>query len=308
MNGANQPKHQLTDYVLDEIICPVARMRLLSEGINDNNRLLAYEAVIGDKACLSCGNCVDACPVVTENHGFIYLPNQRTSMALEHMVGLECRRCYRCIQSCPQVDKPIKEYAAGFRRGEKIIHLLTAISIVLLALSGMALAHYRDFLPPFETFALDVIHRVIGVILAGLPFFYFILDRKHLMRWLKKVFVWKKADWFWTKKLILHIKDHRKNPMPYRGEFNTGQKAWYVFISLMIPMMTVTGGILLLGFRSDHTSFYATVKLLHITLAFITDIFLLIHVYLKYLRNWGLKIYAIVKSYKDRRHLNYYLP
>ena len=82
MNGANQPKHQLTDYVLDEIICPVARMKLLSEGMNDNNRLLAYEAVIGDKACLSCGNCVDACPVVTENHGFIYLPNQRTSMAL----------------------------------------------------------------------------------------------------------------------------------------------------------------------------------------------------------------------------------
>ena len=44
MNGANQPKHPLTDYVLDEIICPVARMRLLSEGMNDNNRLLAYEA------------------------------------------------------------------------------------------------------------------------------------------------------------------------------------------------------------------------------------------------------------------------
>jgi formate dehydrogenase subunit gamma len=221
---------------------------------------------------------------------------------------LECRRCYRCIQSCPQVDKPIKEYAASFRRSEKIIHLLTAISIVLLALSGIALAHYRDFLPPFETFVLDVIHRVIGVILASLPVLYFILDRKHLVRWLKKVFVWKKVDWFWTKMLLLHIKDHRKNPMPYRGEFNTGQKAWYVFISLMIPVMTVTGIILLLGFRSDHTSFYANIKWLHVAFAFITDIFILIHVYLKYLRNWGLKIYAIVKSYKDRRHLNYYLP
>ena len=59
MNGANQPKNQLTDYVLDEIICPVARMRLLSEGMNDNSRLLAYESVIGDKACLSCGNCFE---------------------------------------------------------------------------------------------------------------------------------------------------------------------------------------------------------------------------------------------------------
>ena len=308
MNGGNQPKNQMTDYILDESICPVARMRLLSDGMSYNNRLLAYETVMGDKACLSCGNCVDACPVVIENHGFIYLPNQRTSMALEHMVGLECRRCYRCIQSCPQVDKPIKEYAASFRRGEKIIHLLAAISIVLLALSGMALAHNRDILPPLETFLLDVIHRAVGVILAGLPFLYFVLDRKHLVRWLKKVFHWNRIDWLWIKKLMLHIKEHRKNPMPYRGEFNTGQKAWYLFITLMIPLMAVTGFILLLGFKSTHTSFYTNVKLLHIALAFITDIFLLIHVYFKYLRNWGLKIYAIAKSYKDRRHLNYYLP
>ena len=64
MNGANQPKNQLTDYVLDEIICPVARMRLLSEGMNDNSRLLAYESVIGQglsilrqlRGCLPCRN------------------------------------------------------------------------------------------------------------------------------------------------------------------------------------------------------------------------------------------------------------
>ena len=194
MKAGSQPKNYLTDYILDEILCPVARMRLLSDGMNENNRLLAYETVIGDKACLSCGNCVDACPVVTEKHGFIYLPNQRTSMALEHMVGLECRRCYRCIQSCPQVDKPMKEYAAGFRRGEKIIHILVAVSIVLLALSGMTLTHYRYILPSLEIFVLDFTHRVTGVILMALPFLYFMLDRKHLTRWLKKVFLWKRID------------------------------------------------------------------------------------------------------------------
>ena len=308
MKAGSQPKNYLTDYILDEILCPVARMRLLSDGMNENNRLLAYETVIGDKACLSCGNCVDACPVVTEKHGFIYLPNQRTSMALEHLVGLECRRCYRCIQSCPQVDKPMKEYAASFRRGEKIIHILVAVSIVLLALSGMALAHYRYILPSLEIFVLDFTHRVTGMILGALPLLYFMLDRKHLVRWLKKVFLWKRTDWLWIKMLIRHIKESRENPMPYRGEFNTGQKAWYVFITLMIPSMIVSGLFLLLGFKLEHTSFYINVKLLHMTVAFLTDILLLIHIYLKYLRNWGLKIYAIVKSYKDRRHLNYYLP
>ena len=53
---------------------------------------------------------------------------------------------------------------------------------------------------------------------------------------------------------------------------------------------------------------YANIKLLHMILAFLTDIFLLLHIYVKYLRNWGLKSYAILKSHKDRRHLNYYLP
>ncbi len=308
MKAGIQPKNHLTNYILDEILCPVARMRLLSGGMNENTRLLAYEQVIGDKACIACGNCVNACPVVAEKHGFIYLPNQRTSMALEHMVGLECRRCYRCIQSCPQVDKPIKEYAASFRRGEKVIHMLVATSIVLLAFSGMVLSHYRDILPSLEVFLLDFTHRVFGVILLVVPYLYFLLDRKHLLRWLKKVFLWRKTDRLWARMLIRHIKKPRDNPMPYTGEFNPGQKAWYVFITLMIPLMTVTGLILLLGFRSEHPSFYVNVKLLHMAVALVTDIFLLIHIYLKYLRNWGLKIYAMLKSYKDRRHLNYYLP
>jgi len=307
MRADTQPTNQMTDYILDEILCPVARMRLLSDGINDNNRLLGYGPVIGDKACIACGNCVDACPVVTENHGFIKLQNQRTSMALEHMVGLECRRCYRCIRSCPQVDKPIKEYAASYRRGEKTIHMLVAVSIVLLALTGMILSHYRDILPSVEVFLLDFTHRVFGLTLMVVPYLYFLLDRQHLLRWLKKVFLWKKIDWLWAGMLIRHFKDSRNNPMPYTGEFNPGQKAWYLFITLMIPLMTVTGLILLMGFSSEHTSFYSNVKLLHMAVALVTDLFLLIHIYLKYLRNWGLKIAAILTSYKQRRHLNYYL-
>ena len=308
MTAGTQPNKYSIDYILDETICPVARMRLLSEGMNNNSRLLSYEQVIGDKACIACGNCVDACPVVAEKYGFIYLHNQRTSMALEHMVGPECRRCYRCIKSCPQVDKPIKEYAASFRRGEKIVHILAAISIVMMAISGMILSHYRSILPSLDVFLLDLTHRVFGVFLLVVPLLYILLDRKHFLRWLRKVFRWQTADREWVNQLVSHIRNSRDNPMPYIGEFNPGQKAWYVFITLMIPLMALTGIILMVGFRLEHTSFYATVKLLHIGVAFITDTLILIHIYLKYLRNWGFKIYSIAKSYKTRRHLNYYLP
>lgn len=307
MAAGFQPDDQLTDYILDQILCPVARMRLLSDGINENTRLFLHEQVIGDKACLACGNCVDACPVVTEKHGFVTLPNQRTSMALEHMVGLECRRCYRCIQSCPQVNKPIKEYAASFRRGEKIIHLLAATSIVMLALSGMALSHYRNALPSVEIFLLDAAHRILGLILLALPGLYILLDRNHFVRWIKKVFIWHSNDRLWLKKLRRHIKAPHKYPVPDRGEFNPGQKVWYAFISVMIPFMAVSGLILLVGFKAEHTAFYRNIKLLHMSMAFITDVFVLLHIYLKYIRNWGLKIFDIIKSYREKRHLNYYV-
>jgi cytochrome b subunit of formate dehydrogenase len=283
-------------------------MRLLSDGINENTRLLAHGHVTGDKACIACGNCVDACPVVEEKHGFIYLPNQRTSMALEHMVDLECRRCYRCINSCPQVDKPIKEYAASFRRGEKIVHMLVALLIILLAASGIILSHYRSILPSLDVLVLDLAHRVLGVVFLAVPVLYFLLDRKHLVRWLSHVFRWRAADRRWIGSLFRYLKNAEDNPRPYTGEFNPVQKAWYVFITLMIPLMAVTGLILIFGFRSEHTSFYANVKLLHISVAFVTDMLLFIHIYIKYLRKWGLKIYALLKSYKDRKHLNYYIP
>jgi len=50
--------------ILDENNCPVARMRLFSQGVQTNNRVVMYEPVTGDKGCIACGNCVDACPVV----------------------------------------------------------------------------------------------------------------------------------------------------------------------------------------------------------------------------------------------------
>ena len=271
MKAPAQPNKYLTDYILDESICPVARMRLLSDGINENTRLLAHGQVAGDKACIACGNCMDACPVVEEKHGFVYLPNQRTSMALEHMVDIECRRCYRCIKSCPQVDKPLKEYAASFRRGEKIVHTLVALLIILMATSGIILSHYRSILPSLDVLLLDLAHRVLGVAFLAVPVLYFLLDRKHLVRWLSHVFRWRSADRQWIGSLIHHLKNAAVNPMPYIGEFNPVQKAWYIFVTLMIPLMSVTGLILMFGFQSEHTSFYANVKRLHISVAFVTD-------------------------------------
>ena len=113
--------------ILDGNNCPVARMRLFSQGIQTNNRIFLYESITGDKGCLACGNCIDACPVVREKKRFVFTQNQRTSMALENIVNEECRRCYACVRACPQVSKPTKEFVMGFRRVEKFIHAFTAV-------------------------------------------------------------------------------------------------------------------------------------------------------------------------------------
>ena len=89
-----RPQGRLKDLILDLNQTPVARMRLFSDGINANTRLFLHDTAIGDRACLACGNCVDACPVVRDKQRFVFLQNQRTSMALENIVGTECRRCY----------------------------------------------------------------------------------------------------------------------------------------------------------------------------------------------------------------------
>ena len=298
-------KSHLRDLILDLNQTPVVRMRLFSDGINQNTRLFLHETAIGDRACLACGNCVDACPVVKDKHRFVLIQNQRTSMALENIVATECRRCYNCIQYCPQVTKENKEYAASYRRGEKVVHMLLACTILLLAATGITSLHYHDILPAFEAAVLDISHRALGIVLIILPVVYYIVDKRHLFRLFRKVFVWTKNDIQWIKDLFKHVRDHKKHPMPYTGEFNTGQKAWYLYITCMIPFMSITGLMLSLEFYDKTDSGYITTQQIHMAVALITDILLFIHIYLKYLRKWAITVYDIVRVFIEKHHLNY---
>lgn len=302
---------KIMDLLLDETECPVARMRLFSEGISVNARLFVPDDIIGDMGCIACGNCVDACPVVKEEYRFVFVQNQRTSMALENMVGQECRRCYKCVVACPQVSKPIKEYASAFRRGEKIVHLLTAGIIISLAISGITLMHYSNFLPAQEISIIRWAHRILGVfLLLFMPVLYFVLDKRHLFRFLRKVSQWERTDWDWLKALVQHIGNSKKYPMPPRVQFNPGQKAWYLYVvCVMLPVLGITGVIQWLGLDYGYinASFLALIMLIHMVFALITDMLLFVHLYLKYLRNWAILSLDIIRAFLKGRHLSYAL-
>lgn len=129
--------------ILDTGRTPVARLRLLSGGISPNHLLENADEIVGQKACLACGSCLDSCPVVLREENNLSLQVHRTSLYLETIVEDSCLRCYSCVKVCPQIDRPLKLYAAKHRMTEKFAHWWMAIAYLITAVTGILLNHFR---------------------------------------------------------------------------------------------------------------------------------------------------------------------
>ena len=291
--------------ILDENNSPVARMRLFSTGINTNNRILQYEPITGDKACLACGNCVDACPVVREKRRFVFTQNQRTSMSLENIVGLDCRRCYACVRACPQVSKPTKEYALGFRRGEKFVHAYTATLIILLAMTGILTYHFKEFMPGWQQAIMKLSHTLAGFCLLAAPLLYYLLDRHHFQRMLKNIFVFGEADLAWLRDFWEFLKHPKGKTLPDWKEFNTYHKFWAAYLLTVVPVLGLTGIINLLGEGTVGWVIAGISLSLHAFLALMTDLLVITHLYFKLLRSIIRNTVDMGVSYKQSGHLHF---
>ena len=132
MPGLNQIDvkriERVLNIVLDESRPPVARCRLLSSGFAPYHTLNLAENISGFKGCLACGNCIDVCPVIAREPRRQQRTPQRTSLALEVLVGEDCDRCDNCVLVCPQVDTTIKHYIVNTRMVEGMARLLKNIA------------------------------------------------------------------------------------------------------------------------------------------------------------------------------------
>lgn len=288
-------------YVLDETRSPVARFRMLSRGVNDNTRLLEAGHVVGDAGCLACGNCIDLCPVVKRNMGRVFIQNRRTSMALETIVQDECRRCYRCVNTCPQVGKDFKEITLAHRRVEKIVHLLAAFCIVSLAATGITYSHYGEVLPHLEGGLLKYGHRVIGVLSIIVPYLFYRYDVNHFRRTLKNGLNWGRQDLSWGRDTYLHIFRGQRQKKLERHEFNPGQKAWYLFILVVFPVLYLSGWSSMLLSVAGGEIAYIKSKMVHLLFALSFDLMLFVHIYIKFLREWIKNGYQLYQNYKSTK-------
>jgi len=279
--GSLKNKKYILDSTLDKSFPPVGRMRLLSDGISAATRV-GDKKIHGDRACIGCGNCLDGCPVLLKNIGIAKLSNQRTSMALENIVGSECKSCYSCIQSCPQTDAYIKDYAANYRMGEKISHWWLAISIILLAATGISLNHFRFIWPEELISLISIFHRIFAVAFISTPFIFFMLAPRAARNLIKSAYHWTKEDIQFTIQWLRFRLDPGKYDKPLQTKFNSGEKFWYSFITLVLIIFTVTG---IVQWQALEQGGPAPIwVIIHVVFAVSIDILWAIHVYIKFIR------------------------
>ena len=269
--------------ILDENFPPVARFRLLSQGLSSAHCLEDGAHLVGDRSCLACGNCVDACPQVRRMKGQLSQSNNRTSMQLENIVDNSCVRCYSCIGSCPQVDRQMKNFAVRFRITEKMVHWFLVLMWVAAAASGIGLNHFKAHWDPSFIFFVGIVHRIfaVGVLLS--PVLLYMYDREHFMRIVKKSFFWSSADWSWMKDAVKYFRGDRSINL-YQGEFNPGQKYWYVLIMGAFVVLGISGIVQWIGepvFSKGTIEFW---RIIHVVYALTVDVSLAVHIFRKALR------------------------
>jgi len=119
--------------------------------------------------------------------------------------------------------------------GARINHWITAISLVLLALSGLALFHPKLFFLSGLFGGGQItraIHPWIGVVL------FFSFFGLFFRFW--KANLWKREDGTWLARLYDVLTNH-EDRLPEVGKYNAGQKMVFWLMSLLIIVLILSG-------------------------------------------------------------------
>lgn len=272
---------QIINNILDTAWSPVAKLRLLSTGISPNHLLEGAGDIVGQKACLACGNCIDGCPVVLREREDIDLQAHRTSLHLETIVEDSCIRCYSCIKACPQVDPALKLYADSHRFTEWVVHWWIAIAYILTAATGILLNHFKGEWSTEFAALVSISHKIGAIMWMLSPFIFYFFDKYHFKRTWRAITSLGKKDAAWWVDFVKSVFGRSKRP--FEGEYNAGQKTWYIVVLGGMVVLGVTG-IVRWGWESQLSAqAVMAVTILHILAALFVDCSVAYHFGRKYL-------------------------
>jgi formate dehydrogenase subunit gamma len=162
-----------------------------------------------------------------------------------------------------------------YTKGARINHWITATSLVLLALSGLALFHPSLF---FLTGLFGggqwtrAIHPWIGVLL------FFSFAGLFIRFW--RANLWKSEDGTWLARLrdVLAGNDEK---LPEVGKYNAGQKAVFWGMSLLIIILITSGFVIWDQYFSQYTTIdqKRIAVLIHAAAAVVIICIWIVHVY-----------------------------
>ncbi|MGE5203052.1 MAG: formate dehydrogenase subunit gamma [Acidobacteriota bacterium] len=135
-----------------------------------------------------------------------------------------------------------------YTTGARINHWITAISLVLLAISGLSLFHPSLFFLSGlfgGGSATRAIHPWIGVVL------FFGFFGLFLRFW--RANLWNRSDNVWLTKLRDVLGGHEEN-LPEVGKYNAGQKLVFWMMSVLIVVMISSGLVIWDQYFYDYTT------------------------------------------------------
>jgi formate dehydrogenase subunit gamma len=135
-----------------------------------------------------------------------------------------------------------------YTTGARINHWITAISLVLLAISGLSLFHPSLFFLSGlfgGGSATRAIHPWIGVVL------FFGFCGLFLRFW--RANLWNRTDNVWLTKLRDVLGGHEEN-LPEVGKYNAGQKLVFWMMSVLIVVMISSGLVIWDQYFYDYTT------------------------------------------------------
>jgi formate dehydrogenase subunit gamma len=179
------------------------------------------------------------------------------------------------VTRSPQLHPGEPVIVDRYTSGARINHWVTAVSLILLAISGLAFFHPSLF---FMTAlfgggsAARMLHPWIGVVL----FFSFL----GLFARFWRENLWKSEDGTWMARLRDVLAGHEEN-LPELGKYNAGQKMVFWSMSVLILALIVTGMIVWDQYFYDFTSIPTkrAAILIHSIAAIVAIVVWIIHVY-----------------------------